>query len=146
MVKFARIPSQPNTDLALLALRLIFGFCMAYLYGYSKLNKLFGDEPVEFMNFMGLGDTVSLALVVFAEFFCSILIFFGLFTRLATIPLIFTMLVAVFYAHRDDPFSDKEHGLLYLGAYIVLFMMGPGRYSVDGWLDRKNQSPEFKSL
>lgn len=137
MIKFARFPSQPKIDTALLALRLIFGFCMAYLYGYSKLNTLFGEEPVEFMNFMGLGDTVSLALVVFAEFFCSILLFFGLFTRLACIPLMFTMLVAVLYAHRSDPFSDKEHGLLYLGAYLVLFLLGPGRYAVDGWLEAK---------
>jgi len=136
MIKFARLPTQPNADVALLALRLIFGFCMAYLPGLSKLKKLFGDEPIDFMNFMGLGDTVSLALVVFAEFFCSILLFFGIFTRLATIPLIFTMLVAVFYAHWSDPFSDKEHGLLYIGAYIVLLIMGPGRYSVDARMNK----------
>ncbi|MDZ4683175.1 MAG: DoxX family protein [Saprospiraceae bacterium] len=141
MIKFARIPTQPNADVALLALRLIFGFCMAYLYGYSKLNKLLGDEPIEFMNFMGLRDTVSLALVVFAEFFCSILLFFGLFARLATIPLMFTMLVAVFYAHWSDPFSDKEHGLLYLGAYLVIFLMGSGRHSVDAWWSRKKTKP-----
>lgn len=79
MIKFARLPTQPNADVALLALRLIFGFCMAYLPGLSKLKKLFGDEPIEFMNFMGLGDTMSLALVVFAEFLCSILLFFGIF-------------------------------------------------------------------
>lgn len=138
MIKFARLPIQPNTDAALLTLRLIFGFCMAHLYGLSKLKRLFGSEPVEFMNFMGLGDTTSLALVVFAEFFCSILLFLGLFTRLATIPLIFTMLVAVFYAHWSDPFSDKEHGLLYLGAYVVLLIMGPGRYSVDAWMNKSS--------
>lgn len=141
MIKFARFPKQPQADVALLALRLIFGFCMAFLPGLSKLKKLFGDEPIEFMNFMGLGDSVSLALVVFAEFFCSILLFFGFFTRLATIPLMFTMLVAVFYAHWSDPFSDKEHGLLYLGAYLAIFLMGPGRYSVDAWIDR-NKLPQ----
>jgi len=46
------------------------------------------------------------------------------------------MLVAVFYVHRSDPFSDKEHGLLYLGAYIVFLIMGPGRYSVDAWMSK----------
>ncbi|NUO03784.1 MAG: DoxX family protein [Saprospiraceae bacterium] len=138
MIKLTRFPNPPKPDSALLALRLIFGLSMAYLYGYSKLTTLLGDEKIEFMNFLWLGDTVSLALVVFAEFFCSILLFFGLFTRLASVPLMFTMLVAVLYAHRSDPFSDKEHGLLYLGAYVVLFLMGPGRYSADAWLSRKN--------
>ncbi len=140
MKKLALLPENLNADLALLTLRLIFGFCMAYLHGTSKLNTLFGDKPVEFMNFMGLGDTFSLALVVFAEFFCSILLIIGLFTRLASLPLMFTMLVAVLYVHSNDPFSDKEHGLLYLGVYFVLFLMGPGRYSIDAFLSIRKKS------
>lgn len=137
MKKLALLPTQPNSDIALLTLRVVFGFCMAYLHGYSKLERLLGDEPIEFMNFMGLGDTISLALVVGAEFFCSILLIIGLFTRWATLPLIFTMLVVVFYAHLNDPFSDKEHGLLFLAGYVVLFLLGPGRYSLDGWWSKK---------
>ena len=37
---------------------------------------------------------------VFAEFFCAAFIILGLFTRLASIPLVIAMGVAVFFAHK----------------------------------------------
>ena len=83
------------------------------------------------MNFMGLGEETSLMLVVFAEFLCALLLVVGLFTRLATIPLIFTMCVALFVVHIADPFSDKEASILYLVPYLVIFLLGPGKFSLD---------------
>ncbi len=56
------------------------------------------------MNFMGIGSTASLALVVFAEFFCGLFIVIGLFTRLAAIPLIIASCVVVFKAHNMATF------------------------------------------
>jgi putative oxidoreductase len=79
---------------AMLLLRLVVGFLMIN-HGYDKLVH-FGDYQTKFMNFLGMGQTVSLALVVFAEFFCSIFLILGLFTRLSAIPLIVVMCVALF--------------------------------------------------
>ena len=76
----------------------------------------------------------SLALTVFAEFFCSILIIIGFGTRLATIPLIVTMIVAVFIQHASDPFQRMELGLMFLFAYLTILVAGPGKYSVDGMI------------
>ena len=106
-------------------------------HGWGKVLRLFGDEPIKFADPFGLGPEVSLALVAFAEFFCSILIMLGLFTRWAVIPLIITMLVAVFYSHIDDPFSRMEKGLMYLIPYFVLLLSGPGGFSLDAWWDRR---------
>lgn len=128
--------SQSQADLGLLILRLGAGGMML-VHGYPKLLTLFGDEPVQFMEFMGMSAAVSLALTVFAEFFCSLLIILGLGTRLAVIPLIITMLVAVFMVHADDPFSNKELGLFYLTAYLVLLIMGSGRFAVDRVVNKK---------
>ena len=58
-------------------------------------------------------------------------------TRWTVIPLIFTMIVALFIVHGSDPFSDKEMALLYLGGYVVILMMGSGKYSVDHLLPGK---------
>jgi len=55
----------------------------------------------------------------------------GFITRVSLIPLIITMIVAVFVAHAGDPFSDKELGLFFLITFIVLFLTGPGKYSLD---------------
>lgn len=120
-----------NDDLGLLILRAVFGFTMMYGHGLGKLNKLTSGEEIQFMNFMGLGEEVSLALVVFAEFFCAILLIAGLFTRWAVIPLIFTMGVAFFKVHFNDAFGDMEASLIYLAAYLAVYLLGPGRYSLD---------------
>ncbi len=114
---------------AMLVLRLSVGILMM-LHGYGKLVG-FGKMQHEFINFMGLGSSVSLALVVFAEFFCSLFLILGLFTRLAAIPLIIATLVMVFKAHKGDITGDGEHAFLYLTTYVVLLLVGPGKISVD---------------
>lgn len=119
---------------AMLVLRLGTGLLMMN-HGYDKLIH-FGTMHSKFMNFMGIGTSLSLALVVFAEFFCSIFLVLGLFTRLATIPLIITMGVALFKAHNAEVFGKGELPALYLAAYFVLLLVGPGRVSVDGMVGK----------
>ncbi len=114
---------------AMLLLRLGLGILMM-MHGYGKLVH-FGDMQHKFMNFLGMGSTLSLALVVFAEFFCSLFLILGLFTRLASIPLIIATLVMVFKAHNGEIFGDGEHAALYLIGYLALLLVGPGKISVD---------------
>ena len=122
-------------DLAMLILRVFIGVAMAH-HGYGKLIH-FSEMQEKFMNFLGLGPAISLALVVFAEFFCSMLLVIGFMTRAALIPLIITMAVAVFSAHSGDIFGKGELASIYLAAYLALTLTGPGRYSIDGILSRK---------
>jgi len=115
---------------AMLFLRLGAGVLMMS-HGYDKLVH-FGSRHNSFMNFFGIGSTFSLTLVIFAEFFCSLFLILGLFTRLATIPLIIAMSVALFKAHNADVFGKGEVATLYLACYVVLLLLGPGKVSVDG--------------
>lgn len=115
---------------AMLFLRFGVGVLMIN-HGYSKLVH-FGEMQSKFMNFFGLGQTVSLTLAVFAEFFCSLFLILGLFTRLAVIPLIITMCVALFKVQHAEIFGDGEVASLYLCAYIAILLVGPGKISVDG--------------
>jgi putative oxidoreductase len=115
---------------AMLLLRLTVGFLMI-THGYDKLVH-FSEYQAKFMNFLGLGTTISLALVVFAEFFCSIFLILGLFTRLSTIPLLITMGVALVKAHKADFLGEGEMATLFLACYAVLLIVGPGKISVDG--------------
>ena len=114
---------------AMLVLRLGMGILMM-MHGYDKLVH-FGDLQNKFMNFLGLGSMISLALVVFAEFFCSLFIILGLFTRPATIPLIITMLVVIFKVNDGAVFIKAENAPLYLVGFLVLLLLGPGKISVD---------------
>src|SRR5690606_18139379 len=95
------------------------------VHGFPKLQMLFSGD-IQFLGIMGMSPTLSLILAVFSEVLCSILLLIGLGTRLATIPLIITMLIAVFLVHLNDPFASQELGLLYLLAYVSIFLLGAG--------------------
>lgn len=107
-------------------------------HGVPKLLKLFGSEEIAFADPFGLGPGMTLALAVFAEFLCSILILLGLATRLAVIPLIITMASAFFIVHATDAFRNKELSLVYLLIYVVLLITGAGKYALDFyWLKKE---------
>lgn len=82
------------------------------------------------MDFMGLGSTLSLGLAVFAEFFCSLLLITGLFTRLAVLPLIITMLV-IMKQHEWTLIGTHESVIFFFTGYMLILILGPGRYSLD---------------
>lgn len=121
-------------NVAMLFLRIASGALMMN-HGYNKLVT-FASKKATFMNFLGIGRATSLSLTIFAEFFCALFIIIGLFTRLATVPLIIVMCVAVFKAHNADFFGEAELASMYLAAYVVLLLVGPGRISVDGMVGK----------
>ncbi|WP_324719107.1 DoxX family protein [Salinimicrobium sp. HB62] len=129
--------SLPQVDLGLAFLRIGAGALML-THGTPKLLKLFSSEEITFADPFGLGMGITLALVVFAEFICSILVIIGLGTRVAVIPLLITMSTAAFYIHASDPFQRKELALIHLLIFAVLLITGAGKYSLDFyWLKRK---------
>ncbi|WP_221774647.1 DoxX family protein [Pelagicoccus albus] len=121
-----------SKDIALLVLRITFGGLMLVNHGWGKLMSLISGGPIEFLDPIGLGPAVSLSLAVLAEVVCSALVVLGFYTRVAMIPLIATMAVAVFSVHWSDPFKDKESALIYLGAFVAIALLGAGRFAIDG--------------
>jgi len=89
----------------------------------------------DFKDPLGIGNFYSLLVAVLAETLFAALVTAGFLTRASLIPLIFTMGVAAFIIHGGDPVFGpgpaKEMALLYLSAYVVLLVGGPGKFSVD---------------
>lgn len=126
---------RPHLDGALLFLRLFAGGMM-FTHGWAKLSS-FGDLSETFPDPLGVSSTLSLVLILLAEVGGSMLLIFGLMTRLATLPLIFGMLMAIFVIHGEDPFAVRELALLYLGMFGILFWSGGGKYAVDEIIRQK---------
>ena len=105
------------------------------VHGYDKMVH-FNETAAHMMNFMGIGSKASTALVIFAEFFCSMLLILGLFTRLACIPLIICMGVALVKAHNGDFFGQGQIAALFLICFIVVLLLGAGKVSVDAMIGK----------
>ncbi len=125
------LPKLPS--LVLLALRLIVGIAFMH-HGWGKIQHPFSWMPPEapvpgFLQF----------LAAFSEFGGGIALILGLLTRLASLGIFFTMLVAVFMhaVVRGDPFVSQKGGmsyelaLVYLGISLFFLVLGPGKISAD---------------
>jgi len=116
-------------DLALLILRLGFGGLML-THGIPKINRL--SDPSGFPDPLGIGSMPTLILALIGEVLAPVLIIMGLKTKLAAVPAAITMAVAAFVVHANDPIGTKEKALLFLFAFVVIFLAGPGSFSIDG--------------
>ena len=127
----------------LLVIRLYWGLSFAQT-GWGKLRHL--DKTAEFFASIDIPLPKLNALAAGAtEFLGGLLLALGLFARPATVPLIFTMIVA--YATADGEalraiFSEPDGFVtaapfLFLLASLVVLAFGPGRLSLDAWFSRK---------
>ncbi len=114
-----------------LALLRVGASAMLLTHGIPKFQKLIGGGKIEFGDPIGIGPVPSLFLAVLGEFVCPILIIIGFKTRWAAIPSAITMATAAFIVHKADPFGTKEKAFLFLLMFIVIILLGPGRYSMD---------------
>lgn len=117
--------------------RISCGLMMALGHGWPKLQK-YSDISHKFPDPLGIGNQLSMASAIGAELVCGALLALGLLTRWVSLPLIFTMVVAAFMIHGENPWfsgpgipRSKELALLYLIPFIYCFLRGCGTFSLD---------------
>lgn len=128
-------PSKPDgtaISLLLLAFRILFGILLM-THGIQKWTS-FSVMSTSFPDPLGVGSSVSLGLAIFAELFCSVGFIFGALYRLALIPMIFTMGMAFFVILGSSPFATRELAFIYLAVFVLMYIVGPGKYSVDHFI------------
>lgn len=130
-------PTKSNTtkvSLLLLAVRIIFGILLMN-HGIQKWTN-FQELSAVFPDPLGVGSPLSLGLAIFGELACSMAFIIGFLYRLAMIPMMFTMVVAFFVIHGNDPFATKELAFVYLVVFILMYIIGPGKFAVDRWIGK----------
>ena len=123
-------------DGAALVLRLGFSFFLAANHGLPKLLK-FADKHLTFADPLGVSPTVSMALAIFGELVCPILVAVGLLTRLAALPALITMFVAGVLVHDEDILGKGEPALVFGLGYLAILLLGGGRFSLDALVRRR---------
>jgi putative oxidoreductase len=102
--------------------------------GWGKVHDI--PKVTAFFEHLGIpAPGFNAVLVGYSELICGSLLVVGLLTRLATIPLIVSMIVAILTAKRED-----LHGLFdlvgfdeftYLVVLIMIAIIGPGAVALD---------------
>lgn len=128
--------SLTSKDLGLFLIRVVFGTSMLLGHGLTKWGQLWGNGKIQFADPLGIDPALVLGVAVLAEVGGSILVILGLLTRIALIPLIGTMMIALFVVHEGDAFSSMEKAVLYGVAFLGLMLTGPGKISLDYLLNR----------
>ena len=106
-------------------------------HGYGKMVRLL-EGNIWGRTHLFFNEEISMALVAFAEFICPLFVALGLGTRFFTIPIIYTFIIIVFDVHLDDPFSKMEKGILFLASYVLIFLLGTGKFSVDNQISKNS--------
>lgn len=125
--------SALSHDIAKLILRLSAGVLL-FLYGIKKLG---GIEAIK-QAMLGLNLPEFVAYGVYlGELIAPILLILGLFTRLASLSIIITMIVAAIVASGGDIFALNKYGgwiievqALYIGICLALVFLGSGRFAL----------------
>lgn len=149
------LSSDKITKWAALPVRAIVGYGFM-AHGYAKI----ANGPEKFAaTLAALGvpaPQLMCVLTIGTEIVCGLAVLAGFYVTLASIPMIVTMLVAIFTVHLQFGFSSiklkavtaegpqfgppgYEVALLYIACLAALVIGGSGPFSFDGWMrSRKN--------
>jgi putative oxidoreductase len=128
--------------LVLLVARLTVGVLFVST-GWGKVHHL--AKVTEFFTELGIPmPAVNAVVASFAELVCGALLVVGLASRLASLPLVATMVVALLTAKRDDIHGLADlFGLVewtYIALLLVIAVVGPGALSADFAIVRRMRS------
>jgi putative oxidoreductase len=124
-------------NIGLTLLRGFAGIGMAFGHGIGKLPV--SDKFVEGVGKIGFPMPAFFAwAAALSEFACGILLALGLFTRLSSFFIGFTMLVGVLGVHLYDPFEKQEKAFLYLFIALLFLFKGANDWSLDSIFREKN--------
>ena len=146
---FARAAGCLQSPL-LLAIRLYWGW-QFFQTGKGKLMNL--DRTAEFFQSLHIPmPKLNACLAGGTECFGGLLLLLGLGSRLVSIPLIFTMIIAYLTADLDKVkaiFSDPDKFVtaapfLFLLAAVIVLAFGPGKFSLD-WLVERMTSKKSRA-
>lgn len=124
-------------DSGLLFLRISGGLLLLWVHGLPKLLHV--QEQIQLIEDpLHLGAWPTLLSALFAEIVCPLLIIVGLGTRLACLPILFLLLVALVVVHPEWTMEQAQFGWLLTIVFSTLVMAGPGQLSVDAWREHRH--------
>jgi putative oxidoreductase len=117
-------------DLGLLFLRISGALFLLCVHGLPKLLDFHG-QLASIEDPFHLGARLTLCLSIFAEVLCPLLIVLGVLARLACLPILFLLLVALLAVHPEWTVQEGQFGWLLLIIFTSVLIAGPGRLALN---------------
>lgn len=117
-------------NLGLLFLRVTGGLFLLCVHGLPKLLD-FTAQLQLIEDPFHLGAHLTLILAIFAEVLCPLLIVAGVLARLACLPILFVLLVALLLVHPQWSVAEGQFGWLLLILFTTVLIAGPGRLALN---------------
>lgn len=115
---------------ALLFMRVSGALLLLQVHGLPKLLH-WQSELQRIEDPFGLGAPLTLGLAVFAEVLCPLLLIAGVFARLACLPILAVLLVALVFVHPQWSLEEGQFAWWMLILFGGLALAGPGPYRLD---------------
>jgi putative oxidoreductase len=113
-------------DLGLLFLRISGALFLLWVHGLPKLLN-YSEQLQLIEDPFHLGANITLLLAIFAEVLCPLLIIVGVLVRLACLPILAVLLIALLVVHPEWTLFEGQFGWLLLIIFTTLLISGPGR-------------------
>ena len=122
--------ASKQQDLGLLFLRGSGALFLLWVHGLPKLVN-YSEQLKLIEDPFHLGAHVTLLLAIFAEVLCPLLIIAGVLVRLACLPILAVLLIAMLVVHPEWTLLEGQFGWLLLIIFTSVLIAGPGRLVVS---------------
>jgi putative oxidoreductase len=138
-------PSPRSFHLSLLIFRVAASVELIIAHGLKKIGV--GVEKAEMIpNPLHLPEGLNSVFAIGGNLFFPLLIIIGFLTRVAILPILAITLTGYFLVHWQDPVLVKDTPYIYSIIYLLLLVLGPGKYSVDYLIHKKTAIPTVRTL
>lgn len=121
--------AEISLPLGLLFLRVTAALLLLQIHGLPKLLN-WSVELQRIEDPFGLGPTLTLAMAVFAEVVCPLLLILGVFARLACLPVLAVLGVALVVVHPEWTLEQAQFAWLFTVLFAGLAITGPGAWAI----------------
>ncbi|PSL31027.1 DoxX family protein [Chitinophaga ginsengisoli] len=130
-------PSDKAQHWVLLVYRVLLSAELIYAHGLKKMGVGVAEAEV-IPNPLHLPEAFNSLFADAANLVFPLFVIVGLFTRIAILPILAVTLTGYFVLHFHDAPLIKDTPYIYSLNYLLLLVMGPGRYSLDAYIFKRS--------
>jgi putative oxidoreductase len=110
--------------------RILLAFELFRVHGLRKLKNEMGQEE-QIPNPLYLPEKLNQFVANFSDLVAPFFVMVGFATRLVVLPIIGVTAIGYAVVHRRDSLQVRDVPYVYTLSFLLLLLMGPGKYSID---------------